>query len=111
MPAHANRTRDRRRVPLDFDEYLAKVGVQEVEPQECTSCFREGGRWQFGPSSGAYCEPCLRYQHGYDQGEEKATLAILGGAVMAALDANLPAELLERAVAVAAAQARLWDEL
>jgi hypothetical protein len=101
--------RDRRRVPLRFEDYLAACGAQEVEPQECTGCFREGGRWRVDPN--VYCEPCLRYQHGYDLGEEKVTLAILGGAVMAALDAHVSAEKVERAVAVAAAQATLGGEL
>jgi hypothetical protein len=103
--------RDRRPVPLDFEDYLAKCGAQEVEPETCTFCFREGGRWKIGDRGNLLCEPCLRYQYGYEEGQERATLAILGGAVMAALDANVPAELLERAVAVAAAQAKLEDEL
>jgi hypothetical protein len=38
------------------------------------------------------CFPCVRYQYGYDEAEENALKALLGGAVRAALEADIPAE-------------------
>lgn len=86
-------------VPTKFEHYLAQWEAEitpdrrEPDRERCTGCL-EGAPI----TSDGYCAECMRYRFGYDQAEEKVALAMLGGAVTAALDAYVESEVIVRAV-------------
>jgi hypothetical protein len=83
--------RPKRRIPASFEGYLRTVGVKELdEAQQCTGCWRDGGRWR--DKTNVYCEPCMRYQFGYDQAEESVARRLIAAVVAGALDADTPVD-------------------
>ena len=79
-------------VPISFEQYLDQREPERTrwDHDYCDCC---GARGQFLSSDG-YCRACLQYQFGYDQAEQKMAMAMVGGAVKAALEAGASAELI-----------------
>ena len=83
------------RVPLTFEDYLHGERADELSsPARCEGCRCEGQRcWRLGgPNRMVMCEACLRGFHGDERGEIRMLRLLLGGAVKAALGAEIPAE-------------------
>jgi hypothetical protein len=72
------------RVPRDFEDWRDREHHKTSPPRTCDQCGAPDARWEHDGGT-VYCKPCLRYQYGYDQAEEHAARALLGGAVKTAL--------------------------
>ena len=73
-----------RYVPLHFDEYVESHFDRVTSGERCTGCF--GGPAIARDVVNLYCESCLRTRHGADQEEEDMIRAVVGGAVVGALN-------------------------
>jgi hypothetical protein len=87
-------------IPQEFQQYRA-MRESTVHPRRreedrtrCTGCLRPAERL----TGDGYCDLCLRQMHGYDLGEQQAVVALLGGAVQAAMNASVPVELIRQVV-------------
>lgn len=83
-------------IPTLFEEYLAKrePGRPHLHDDgKCTGCLEREP-----VTSDGYCRECIRYQHGYDQAEEKVLGATVGGAVTSALELGVSSEAILLAV-------------
>ena len=81
-------------IPILFEEYLARREPgRPRDDGKCTGCLEREPVTVDG-----YCRECIRYQHGYDQAEEKVLEATVGGAVTAALELGVSSEAITLAV-------------
>ena len=81
-------------IPTLFEEYLAKREPgRPRDDGKCTGCLEREPVTVDG-----YCRECIRYQHGYDQAEEKVLEATVGGAVTSALELGVSSEAITLAV-------------
>lgn len=91
-----------------FERWVASEYGGWTEGGICQGCRREAPRLTRGiPWKGATddarrgggdCEWCLRYHFGGDEAEAQTVRALIGGAVEAALEVEIPDELIRKAV-------------
>ncbi len=70
-------------IPIRFEDFLAQrePGYPRLRDDgKCTGCLEREP-----VTSDGYCRECLRYDHGYDQAEEKVLQATVVVAVAAGL--------------------------
>jgi hypothetical protein len=87
-------------VPNTFEGYRALRDAElhpdlyDEDREDCTDCRKPAERLTLD----GYCDPCLQYQWGYDQAQETTAVSLLGGAIMAALEADIPRELIRKTI-------------
>jgi uncharacterized paraquat-inducible protein A len=79
---------------MTFEQYLAQheanmhPSQRRPDRTRCTGCCKE---IELVTSDGE-CAECMRYHYGYDQAEAQVATAMIRGAVMATLEAEVPTE-------------------
>lgn len=87
-----------------FEAYVEAECGGWTDGGKCGGCMREAPRLTAGKVSHGIglrdgdCENCLRYQYGYDQAEWGVIRTMLGGAVRAAIRAEVAPSLIREAV-------------